>query len=58
MSSHTENIKCPNCESIQEAEVEHAETKYDWDVYIHNCTKCDYTIMESEWEEVKPIKPS
>lgn len=49
MESHIETIKCPHCEDIQSAEVRHTEP---WWLYVHNCNRCGYTIMESEWEEV------
>ncbi len=51
MESHIETIKCPNCEDIQSAEVRHTEP---WWLYVHNCNRCGYTIMESEWDEVNP----
>jgi len=43
-------IRCPSCGHIQSAKVE--ETMPWWS-YAHECTKCEYTMMESEWEEVK-----
>jgi ribosomal protein L37AE/L43A len=47
---HIETIKCPECDHIQAAKVEETEI---WNVYIHDCTNCEYTIMESEWEKVE-----
>lgn len=41
-------IKCPECNSIEDAEVEFGIL---WNTYIHECKKCNYLIMESEWEE-------
>jgi hypothetical protein len=45
-------IECPECETIQAAIVEHT---IPFGTYIHRCKKCNYTIMESEWKEVKPF---
>jgi hypothetical protein len=46
-------IKCPNCESHENSLV-----KFTWpfNTFIHECKKCKYVIMESEWELVNPIK--
>lgn len=44
-----EKIKCPECGTIQEAEVEQS---IPWWIYIHECEKCKYIIMESEWIRV------
>jgi C4-type Zn-finger protein len=49
MSSHIEKIKCPFCNTVQDAEVEHKIPFYD---YTHECTECLYDITESEWEKV------
>lgn len=56
MSQHNEKIKCPECSSIEDAIVIHAKTDFDWSTYIHDCSKCGYTIMESEWEEINPAR--
>lgn len=48
---HKVTIRCPQCESMEDAEVEH--TIPFW-TYIHFCNKCGYVIMEDEWEEVEP----
>jgi len=45
-------IICPNCGAIELATIE--ETVPFWS-YIHNCTKCEYIIMESDWEIAKAI---
>lgn len=42
-------IKCPNCGSIETGTIEYT---LPWPTFIYNCTKCNYVIMESEWEEV------
>jgi predicted RNA-binding Zn-ribbon protein involved in translation (DUF1610 family) len=47
MHSHKETIKCPECGTIQEAEVLHTEP---FSTYLHDCISCNYTITESEWE--------
>lgn len=52
MSGHLETIICPQCKSHEEACVQH--TIPFWS-YVHHCTKCGYTIMESDWEEIKAI---
>lgn len=49
--THTKTIQCPMCDHIQQAEVEHTFPFY---TYIHDCEKCGYTILESEWNEFKP----
>jgi Zn ribbon nucleic-acid-binding protein len=46
----TEIIRCPNCGSIETAIV--TETPL-WNIYVHDCIKCGFTIMESEWERVE-----
>lgn len=46
---HIETIKCPNCNVVQKAKVLHKTPFYD---YTHECEKCKYIIMESEWEQV------
>lgn len=46
---HHEKIVCPSCQSVEVAIVKHT---FPWWSYIHNCSKCGYTIMESEWDEV------
>lgn len=51
--SHTEIIKCPECSKIQSANVKHTQPFYS---YVHECIKCKYIIMESEWLTVKPKK--
>ena len=44
---HTEIIICPECLLVQEAEILHT---IPFDTYIHICTQCGYTIMESDWQ--------
>jgi len=47
--SHFEDIKCPGCGSVENAEVLHT---WPWWAYVHECTGCGYIIMESEWDKV------
>lgn len=47
-----EFIICPNCGSMELAEIK--ET-IPWPTYVHDCSKCDYIIMESEWSQAKAI---
>jgi len=54
MEIHTEIIECPNCGSIQKAEVKHTNPFYS---YFHICQVCLYDITESEWNEEKTQKP-
>ena len=49
MENYTEVIKCPVCGTIQLAEI---IRNLPFDIYIHDCSFCGYTIMESEWEVV------
>lgn len=52
MSYHHEYIICPECGSEQLAKVQH--TWPHWS-YVHFC-ECGHTILESEWETIKPEK--
>lgn len=42
-----EIIKCPECQTIQVGQILPWEP---FDVYLHDCVKCDHLIMESEWD--------
>ena len=53
MRTETQTIKCPECGTIQQAEVSFAPL-IGWGDYIYDCEHCEYTITESEWEQVKP----
>lgn len=53
MSGHLEKIICPKCKSVEEAAVQH--TNPFWS-YVHECSKCEYMITESEWEEENKSK--
>lgn len=46
IGKHLEVIKCPECGTIQQAEVEHT---IPWYTYIHHCIKCGFIITESDW---------
>jgi Zn ribbon nucleic-acid-binding protein len=54
IKSHVETIQCPECKTIQDALVLHTMPLA---TYIHDCVKCEYTIMESEWDLVLPPLP-
>lgn len=45
-------IRCPECATIQAAII---HPGIPFATYIHDCVSCKYTIMESEWDEVKPF---
>lgn len=45
-----ESIVCPECGCIQFAKV--LDT-IPFNTYIHECLKCEYIIMESEWQRVE-----
>lgn len=45
-------IECPECGSIEIAVEDY--TTVPWHTYIHRCNKCDYVIMESEWNKINP----
>jgi C4-type Zn-finger protein len=51
MQRTKQTIRCPNCEHVQDAEII-TDDIYPWPIYIHECERCDYLIMESEWEVV------
>ena len=42
-------IICPACNQLQKAKI----NNIPFATYIHKCKKCDYIIMESEWQTVK-----
>jgi len=48
--THTERIICPECDTVQDAEVVHTQL---WNSYVHTCINCEYVIMGSEWQEVE-----
>ncbi len=43
---HFDHIICPDCKKEQMAFVLHT---IPFNTYIHECTNCNYLIMESEW---------
>ncbi len=47
-----ERIRCPECDREQNAEV--LETSL-WNIYVHTCERCGYTITESEWDVVDDV---
>ena len=48
VESHEEKIICPNCGSVETAVVKHTSP---WWMYAHICSKCEYQITESEWQQ-------
>jgi hypothetical protein len=46
-------IICPECGAIELATV--IKNELTWWTYIHRCSKCEYVIMESEWNTAKAI---
>ena len=46
----TDTIICPDCSHKQKANVTYTEG-HPFDTYIHLCEKCEYIIMEAEWEK-------
>lgn len=53
METHKERIRCPNCEVEQVATVEHT---WPWHTRVHECDRCKYLIMESEWNTLTVIE--
>lgn len=49
----TDIIQCPVCNCVQKAKVEFI---WPWPAYVHECRRCRYVIMESEWNIFK-FKP-
>ena len=47
--SNVEKIKCPECDCIQDAIVEHT---LPFATYVHHCENCGHIIMESEWIKI------
>lgn len=47
---HEETIRCPKCEHVQVAEILHSQP---FAMFVHNCERCEYIIMESEWDRVE-----
>jgi phage FluMu protein Com len=45
-------VKCPSCDTVQPAIIEHTVPFY---TYLHFCEKCDYVIMESEFDQINPF---
>ena len=44
-------IECPECGSIEIAVEDYTTAPFP--TYLHRCNKCDYVIMESEWNVIK-----
>jgi ssDNA-binding Zn-finger/Zn-ribbon topoisomerase 1 len=47
-------IECPECKTVQAAIV---EKMFPFNIFIHTCVneKCNYLIMESEFDIKKPF---
>lgn len=45
-----EIIRCPGCGSIQIGKIKNT---FPHPTYLHECGKCKYDIMESEWEALQ-----
>ncbi|GEM_PF-1195238 len=45
-------IKCPKCGAVQLGTI---EKTFPFPTYIHDCEKCGYTIIESEWDTVPAL---
>jgi len=45
-------IKCPHCESEQNA---HIEITPLFGSYVHVCGNCNYVIGESEWNQIEEV---
>ena len=50
-ADHVEQIKCPECETVQSATVVHG---IPFNIYVHHCYNCNYIIAESEWDAINP----
>ena len=46
-------IKCPVCGSVEMASIDHSTVPFS--TFIHDCSKCNHTIMESEWEPLRAL---
>lgn len=44
-------IECPECGSIEIAVEDYTTAPFP--TYLHRCNKCEYVIMESEWNVIK-----
>lgn len=45
-------IRCPECGEVQPATI---LPTIPWNTFIHDCEKCDYIIMESEWDQIDEL---
>ena len=51
----TEKIECPECYTVQEANVTYRDGD-PFPAFIHHCEKCHHIIMESEWQLADEVK--
>jgi len=47
----TYRIRCPECDAEFDATAYFREGD-PWPTFVATCPRCDYTILESEWEEI------
>lgn len=57
MSIKIEKIKCPECGSIVNGKIETIDN-FPFEAYYGFCEKCDYPIIESEWEKIIDENPN
>lgn len=55
ISTRKETIQCPECDTIQEATINHYEG-HPFETILHDCIQCEHIIMEAEWEKVEDNK--
>lgn len=48
---YTERIICPECSGVSLAGITWEEGN-PWPSYVHECPRCHYQILESEWDAV------
>ena len=46
-------IICPQCKAVELAEIDHSTIPFS--TYIHICSKCNFIIMESDWNPLRAI---
>jgi hypothetical protein len=49
VTTQVEYVRCPECDTEQDARVEHTVPFF---TYLHTCVSCGYLIMESEWHKI------
>ncbi len=46
-------IQCPECGTVELATIDHSTVPFS--TWIHQCTKCEYYIQESEWDAIPAL---